>query len=54
MMGPCSRGWARTTDMRLQRPPFFQLNYPGRCSDGLYYTTGAGSCKGRALMFRPL
>jgi len=30
MMGPRnSRGWARTTDMRLQRPPFFQLNYPG-------------------------
>jgi hypothetical protein len=34
--------------MRLQRPPFFQLNYPGR-SRSLYYTVGSGSCNACSL-----
>lgn len=40
MMGPRSRGWARTTDMQIQSLPFFQLNYPGMVATDILHCRG--------------
>ena len=54
MMGPWLPGMDSNHRHATSEAAVLPAELPGIGSDGLYYTTGAGSCKRRSLAFLPL